>query len=242
MSRSTSTASTSRSPSSSRDHPEAQGYLRHAVAVVSFDLESLTNSSVRIGNRGDDAWAPEHILLFGESLERGTVPIAMETDLTHWLSSDANEGALTLPLRLVGRLGFDTKIHRLLLLVRTADEDDAGTDSLVQLQIIKNGQLYVSQVITDTPQDDMERGVANWYFLPVQTPFSEQDLSIGVARMELEILGSDKWKPEGIYVFGLDTPTGRPTQMVLLSVDKDFGFVLSRDPDEGIKSATLRSW
>jgi len=56
------------------DHPEAQGYLRHAVAVVSFDLESLTNSSVRIGNRGDDAWAPEHILLFGESLERGTFP------------------------------------------------------------------------------------------------------------------------------------------------------------------------
>ena len=25
----------------------------------------------------------------------------METDLTQWLSSDANEGALTLPLRLV---------------------------------------------------------------------------------------------------------------------------------------------
>ena len=40
------------------DHPQAQGYLQHAVAVVSFNSESLTNSSVRMGNRGDDAWAP----------------------------------------------------------------------------------------------------------------------------------------------------------------------------------------
>ena len=46
------------------DHPEAQGYLQRAEAVVSFDSESLTNSSVRIGNRGDNAWAPQHILLF----------------------------------------------------------------------------------------------------------------------------------------------------------------------------------
>ena len=49
------------------DHPEAQGYLQHAVAVVSFNSESLTNSSVRIGNRGDDAWAPQDILLFGNT-------------------------------------------------------------------------------------------------------------------------------------------------------------------------------
>jgi hypothetical protein len=104
------------------DHPEAQGYLQHAVAVVSFNSESLTNSSVRIGNRGDDAWAPQDILLFGNTSRESVVPIAMETDLTEWLSSDANEGALTLPLRLVGLGGSDTLIHRLLLLVRTADE------------------------------------------------------------------------------------------------------------------------
>ena len=118
------------------EHPEAQGYLQHAVAVVSFNSASLTNSSVRIGNRGDDAWAPEHILLFAHENRQGTVPIAMETDLTQWLSSDANEGALTLPLRLVGLGDSSTLIHRLLLLVRTADRDDAGTDSPVRLQVI----------------------------------------------------------------------------------------------------------
>ena len=108
------------------DHPDAQGYLRRAEAVVSFNSGSLTNSSVRIGNRGDDAWAPQHILLFGHTTRESVVPIAMETDLTEWLSSDVNEGALTVPLRLVGLGGSDTVIRRLLLLVRTADQDDAG--------------------------------------------------------------------------------------------------------------------
>ena len=222
------------------DHPEAQGYLQHAVAVVSFNSELLTNSSVRIGNRGDDAWAPQDILLFGNTSRESVVPIAMETDLTEWLSSDANEGALTLPLRLVGLGGSDTLIHRLLLLVRTADEDDAETDSLIQLEVTINGQLHVSQVVTDTPQDDLERGVSNWYYLPVQTPFMEQDLFGANGRIELEILGDDAWLPHSIYVFGLDTPVGRPTKLVPLVSKRIWGgLVLSRDPNEGIPKVTL---
>jgi hypothetical protein len=222
------------------DHPDAQGYLQHAVAVVSFDSDSLTNSSVRIGNRGDDAWAPQHILLFGNTSRESVVPIAMETDLTKWLSSDPNEGALTLPLRLVGLGGSDILIHRLLLLVRTADEDDAETDSLIQLEVTINGQLHVSQVITDTPQDDLERGVSNWYYLPVQTPFREQDLFGGNGRIELEILGDDAWLPDSLYVFGLDTPDGRPTKLVPLVSKRVWGgLVLSRDPNEGSKRVTL---
>jgi hypothetical protein len=215
------------------DHPHAQGYLRRAEAVVSFDSGSLTNSSVRIGNRGDDAWAPQHILLFGHTTREGVVPIAMETDLTEWLSSDADEGALTLPLRLVGFGGSDTVIHRLLLLVRTADKDDAGTDSLIQLRVTISGQLHVSEVITDTPQKDLERGVANWYELPVQTPFTRLEFDLN-GRMELEILGADAWLPESLYVFGLDTPAGRPTKLVPLASKRIWGgLVLSRDPDEG---------
>lgn len=221
------------------DHPDAQGYLRRAEAVVSFDSDTLTNSSVRIGNRGDDAWAPQHILLFGHTTRESVVPIAMETDLTEWLSSDASEGALTVPLRLVGHGGSDTLIHRLLLLVRTADKDDAETDSLVQLQVTINGQLHVSEVITDTPQDDMERGVSNWYYLPVQTPFTRGDLDQH-GQMELEILGDDAWLPDSLYVFGLDTPAGRPTKLVPLAAKRVWGgLVLSRDETEGSKKVGL---
>ena len=204
------------------EHPQAQGYLRHAVAVVSFFSDQITNSSVRIGNRGDDAWAPQDVLLFAQAQSAAAFPIAMETDLTQWLSSDANEGALTLPLRLIGRGDSSTLIHRLLLVVRTADEDDAGTDSPVRLQVIgSDGQLRMSELITntltDTPQDDLERGVSNWYYLPVQTPFTEREINGGSAgRIEIENLGRDAWLPESFYLFGLDTLSGRPTKLVPL--------------------------
>ena len=132
-----------------------------------------------------------------------------------------------------------TVIHRLLLLVRTADQDDAGTDSLIQLRVTIGGQLHVSDVITDTPQEDLERGLANWYELPVQTPFTRQELDLN-GRMELEILGTDAWLPDSLYVFGLDTPAGRPTKLVPLAAKRIWGgLVLSRDPDEGSKTVAL---
>ena len=220
------------------EHPAAQGYLQHAERNAHFDPELLTNSSVRIGNRGDNAWAPQHVLLFGHADPRwNVVPIAMETDLTKWLSSDATEGALTLPLRLVGLGGSDTLIHRLLLLVRTADEDDAGTDSPLLLRVNnENGQLLASEPVTDTPQDDLERGVSNWYYLPrdhpLQTPFREADL--GLFSIELEILGEDAWLPDSLYLFGLDTPVGRPTKLVPLSSNPIWRMgVLSQAESEG---------
>lgn len=223
------------------EHSEAQGYLQHAVAIVSFYSESLTNSSVRIGNRGDDAWAPQAILLFAVTDGGVVIPIAMETDLTQWLSSDGNEGALTLPLRLVGRGDSSTLIHRVLLLVHTADRDDAGTDSPVRLQVVDlNGQLRMSELITntqtDTPQDDLERGVSNWYCLPVRTPFTQREIdSAGsIGRIELEILGEDAWRPESLFLFGLDTLAGRPTKLVPLVSKRTWqSGVLSQDEEEG---------
>jgi len=226
------------------DHPQAQGYLQDIQAVTTYHALSLTNSSVRIGNRGDNAWAPKHILLFDDFWSRDAFPIAMETDLTQWLSSDVNEGALTLPLRLVGRGDFDTLIHRLLLLVRTADEDEAETDSPVRIVVTdKNGQPRMSELITDakadTPQYDLERGFANWYFLPVQTPFSVHDIFPG-GRIELENLGKDAWLPDRLYLFGLDTPVGRPTKLVTLVVKQNWDAgVLSQDETEGSPKVKL---
>jgi hypothetical protein len=60
------------------DHPQAQGYLQDIQAVTTYHALSLTNSSVRIGNRGDNAWAPKHILLFDDFWSRDAFPIAME--------------------------------------------------------------------------------------------------------------------------------------------------------------------
>ena len=47
------------------ERSDAQGYLRRAEAVVSFDSDTLTNSSVRIGNRGDEA---DYLAMFNRAL------------------------------------------------------------------------------------------------------------------------------------------------------------------------------
>src|SRR5215207_7903305 len=86
-------------------------------------VNALTNSSVRLGIRGDNAWGPEHVLLIGRTqpaFEPGRIiALAMETDLTEWLSADSSEGHLTTRLRLVGVGNSTTLIRRVLLLVYT---------------------------------------------------------------------------------------------------------------------------
>jgi len=95
-----------------------------------FNSNGLTNSSICLGIRGDNAWGPEHVLLFGVNFAGGpTVGLAMETDLTLWLSTDPSDGGsahLTMPLRLVGSGG--SLIRRVLMLVWTQDLTPVPTD------------------------------------------------------------------------------------------------------------------
>ena len=89
-------------------------------------------------------------------------------------------------------------------------------------------------------RSDSNRVAVNLPKFPVQTPFREQDLFGGKGRIELEILGDDAWLPDSLYVFGLDTPDGRPTKLVPLVSKRVWGgLVLSRDPNEGIPKITL---
>jgi hypothetical protein len=225
------------------DHPESQGYLRRAEAVVELESTALTDSSVRIGTRGDDSWAPQHIFLFGQTSRGSVIPLAMETDISTWLSSDASEGALTIPLRLVELGGADIPIQRLLLLVSTADRRDAGTEDTVQLEIRgPNGPNFFSAVIKNTPQDDLDRNRSNWYEFPVSPPFTTHDFNVAHGRITLTMLGEDAWLPGSLFLFGLDTATGRPTRLVpLASVPTwDKGW-LSADESEGTESVLLRS-
>ena len=103
---------------------DGEAYLNGGSQLdTPFDSATLTNSSVRIGVRGDDAWAPGDILVFGHSLaefQSGVaVPLAIETGLTDFLSTDPSEGPLTVPLRRVDPGTSNTVIRRVLLLVHT---------------------------------------------------------------------------------------------------------------------------
>ena len=217
---------------------QGEGYMLGNATFPAFDTADLTNSSVRLGIRGDDAWAPEHIFVFGRG-ERSLIPVAIETDLDTSLSSDADEGHLTMPLRLVTPGNSLTVIRRLLLLVDTSGEDDAGTDDEIQLEITAAGAVVLTRVLPETPQSDQEEFHANWYFLDVPVPFTRGDV-LANGGITLSIRGEDAWLPESVLLFGLDTPTGRPTAIVpVVSIVKWGLGWLSTDTSEGKPSVPL---
>jgi hypothetical protein len=227
------------------DLDEGQAALLGGELSNPFDSSGLTNSSIRLGIRDDDAWGPQHVLVFAHAqadFEPGrVVALALETDLAHWLSTDSSEGHLTMPIRLVGPGDSNTIVRRVLLLVDTIWQyhTDTGTDSPIQLQIIAGGNVVLRQQIADTPQDDLEAGATNWYVLDAAVPFTKGNV-VANGGIQLSILGDDAWKPLRLFLFGLDTATGRPSQVIsLVSIPIwDQGW-LSTDPHEGVASIDL---
>jgi hypothetical protein len=204
-----------------------------------FDSDKLTNSSVRLGLRGDDAWAPRHVLVLGRAQPDFTpgrvLALAMETDIERWLSADSDEGRLTMPVRHVGAGNSDTIIRRVLLLVYTDRGSDVDTESDIKLQIAASGQLMLDKKITH----DFNKVRAYWHFLEVERTFTRADV-VSKGAIRLSILGTDAWLPGSFFVFGLDTEEGRPANVVTLSaIPKwDLGW-LSTDTSEGAPSVPL---
>jgi hypothetical protein len=215
------------------------GLEQGAPPPAPFDSDKLTHSSVRVGLRGDDAWAPKHVMLIGRAQPDFTpgrfLALAMETEIERWLSADSDEGRLTMPVRRVGAGTSTTPIRRVLLLVYTDRASDVDTESDIKLQIAASGQLMLDQKITH----DLKRVRAYWHFLPVERPFTRADIA-SKGSIHLHILGTDAWLPTTVFVFGLDTEEGRPNEVVTLSaIPKwDLGW-LSTDPSEGAASVTL---
>jgi hypothetical protein len=207
------------------------------LVATPFDSNDLTDSSIRLGIRGDDAWAPQHVLLIGrvppEWSPGRSIPLAVETDLTTWLSSDPDEGNLTMRLRLVGQGNGAMVIRRVLLVISTSRTQHADTESDVRLQIAAAGTIVLSAKISHA----FGRHKTYWHFLDVE-PFTRND--VGPNDIELSILGRDAWLPGLVFIFGVDTETGRPNEMVTLVAIRswDLGW-LSTEVNEGQPSVKL---
>ena len=218
---------------------DGQAGLEEAQPPAPFDSDKLTNSSVRVGLRGDDAWAPKHVMLIGRAQPDFTpgrmLALAMETDIERWLSADSDEGRLTMPVRRVGAGTSNTVIRRVLLLVYTDRDSDVDTESDIRLQIAASGQLVLDQKITH----DFDRVRAYWHFLEVERPFTRADI-VSKGSIHLSILGTDAWLPMTVFVFGLDTEEGRPAEVVTLSAIPKWNLGwLSTDASEGANSVPL---
>jgi hypothetical protein len=224
---------------------DGEAYMVGGIRLdTPFDSALLTNSSVRVGVRGRDAWGPGDVLVFGHSeadLQSGVVvPLAMESGLTAFLSTDPSEGPLTLPLRLIRPGMSSTVIRRVLMVVHTEwSTGDPGTDSPIQLEVFAGENLVLREEIDDTSQSDLEAGMSNWYVMDALAPFTRGEVQAG-GRIVLSILGDDAWKPHALFIFGLDTASGRPNEVVSLVSLPVWGTrQMSTDPAEGDASVDL---
>ena len=198
-------------------------------------------------------WKPEAALVWGrERRDEGQiVPLAFVSQLQPFisiggtlanveLSTDADEGATSFRVPSVQPGGPTMIIRELVVAMLTSDEDDAGTDDLLNLRITTlDGRVVVDHDMRDTDQDDQEQGQANMYFVPVITPFSKSEL--GERSIELSIRGDDAWLPASFFIFGTnDERTAFPEQPEPLVHVETWGFgSMSTDSSEGTASVVL---
>ena len=196
------------------------------------------NYYLRIGTRGDDAWLPGVIAVWCQRFSSGNiVPLGYNEQLNQALSTDSSEGRISLPLPLVTTGHVRTQIVRVMLMTVT-HAGDFATDSPIHVRITRGNEVVVDHTIPDTPQPDLESLQANLYFLPVLSPFTRSQLTD--ASIELSIKGDDAWRPITVVMFGLDTASGNPGQIVPLVHVHPWQFgVLSTDSSEGIRSVAL---
>jgi hypothetical protein len=201
--------------------------------------ENLNDSSIRMEILDNDAWAPKEIFVWGEQLADGApVPVALETEIQQVMSTDYNEGHVGLPLRLVNHGDITTTINRLLVVMLTDSVDQAGTNDAITLQITTGGARFVDFTFASTEQADQEQSQANFYYVPVETPFSKGRLLPD--SIKLMTNGNDAWLPAQFFVFGLDTETGRPGAVVpLVNIQNWQLGALSTDPSEGAPMITV---
>lgn len=223
-----------------------------AFVGATVDPQDLNASSIRIGIRGADMWRPKSIFIWGEQRDRLIVPLALNTNLQGQigiagqlvgvrLSTDAGEGKLSFAPSRVQLGDANTSIRRLLLIMTTADMDDAGTNDRIRLQVTTiAGRVVVDHVFPDTSQDDLERAQANFYFAPVISPFARAELNAD--SISLSIQGRDAWRPARMFLFGLSAAEGeQPSEFAVPLVhlpDWVLG-TLSEDTGEGSPSVKL---
>jgi hypothetical protein len=241
------------------DQETGQANLYRLDDVQSARIEStrLADGSINVGILGDDEWRPELLFLWAKAT-RGPghpptmiVPLAIATDIREKLSTDDEGAVSSISLRMV-RTGDSTMpIRRLLLIVSTGFDAEAGfgegvigdggpsdkdTDDPIELQVVAGGHLVVQHVLPDTTQDDLESGQANVYTVPVAVPFTRTMID----SVRLRILGEDLWLPSRVYLFGLNNAQGRPDSIIpLVHVDRWGITPLSTDSAEGTADRVL---
>jgi hypothetical protein len=214
-----------------RGQPNLYEVPEELVLSAKISPERFVVAGVDI--RGNDAWQPEVVFVWGERLGDGAIiPLALnlKPDFTPenqrvTLSTDLDEGVARMALQSVRVGSLQTRIESLLLLINTSSADDSGTDDRLGLRVFPTGfpSVLTSRVPfpDDTSQEDLETGLPNLYEIRVGVPgpffpaFTRAQLAPNSIRLIIE--GDDAWLPSSIFMFGLDSHSfaNRPVREVV---------------------------
>lgn len=201
--------------------PDPPHKQRQSGQAALFEMDVAANHIVpaelgycpmRVGVRGADVWRPTHLMVWGQSSDGAIVPIAAETDLSTELSTDAQRGRLSIPLRRADAGNPTLPIRRLLVLcIAAADEHDV-TDGALELHMQRAGVPVLSQRLPLTLQAGHDQ--TNLYLIP-DTPVWNKN-QLGPDALHLSSLATQPCTPRSLFVFGLFPAEGRPTSMLPL--------------------------
>jgi hypothetical protein len=151
-------------------------------------------------------------------------PVAIETGIQTVLSTDRMDGddadaKTSVPLRLVMRGDDMMVIRSVLVVVATASDEDAGTNSPVNLLFRDTqGQLLDEWPISsgnDSPSR-LQRGIADVLRFPVGAPFTRGD----VDSITMVIQGNDAWAFKRSSSLALTTQLADPSRSYLWDIER----------------------
>jgi hypothetical protein len=239
-----------------------------AGAVWRFDTRDANVDSagltVELHASHDDAWSPEHMIVWGVSGRIGdqrVIPLAAFLDLATpvtpaanavWISTDTTEGERVLTLLPVERGRDGMRARRLIVIAATSEYgglfggapgpggriEHVGTAGPVTLQGGGGGRLFLDYTLPATPQGDLAHGEGAFYVVHLAAPFSRNDLEGGA--FTLTIGSEDSWKPDYFAVFGVDTVDAGPRFLIpYVAASASELRQMSSDPSEGWHSILL---
>lgn len=225
--------------------PTSEGLQEGKSAYYAIDISNqnlnLEYNYVRLGIRGADAWLPEYAFVWVEKepqYENDPVlqPVALKVYASDELSTDENEGKLSIPLARAYYGGFYNQIQYVFILVKTDDTRYGGTQSPVWLTIQTK-----SATALEVPIVGKEGTPAGGVYLGNfgVNPFNFADIQ----RVEMRIEGDDAWMPEQVMVFVYQVQYADQKAMsplVYITDWKKAGLPqMSADPKEGQAVVTL---
>lgn len=217
------------SPQTDQGQGGANLYEIPDTVVVPAKLSAERDLEFQLHIRGDDAWSPEVVFVWGELLgDEAVIPLALSlkavldiagpnsTPLV--LSTDPADNGDTVrsrsPLLHKVVLGSaDTRMRSCLMLISTSTEQDAGTDNRLSLETELLPDPHNPDIQTldfdDTPQEDLQTGQANLYQFTILDADEEDPIEISYNMLRpdsfrLRIGGDDQWTTSSFFLFGID--------------------------------------